>query len=182
MPSQKEMCYILNKELSKIQSSVTHSEMKEAAKMLQCYSGADIKQLCKKANMIPIRKTEHATYFTKTPLVLRCPLMNDCTLWHPCHKKAPGAQELVASSIAIRDICVPVVTWQDLLSVIDQLPQTVDAEALDAFIQFGKVHRMKVKEPHARKPSQRTGIEQHIQRQNRSNDNLSPLHTVLSLM
>ena len=154
MPLKDERCAFLRKELSKLNAALTWEEIDEIGAMLGGYSIADLTILRDQASKIPKRKLEAAKFVTQTALPMMCPIKGNCSKWHPCHSKAPGAVELVDQDTL--DKCLPPITFQDVLSVIPELLKSVDPYSLDKYVQFAKEKNKKIYEPYAKKKAENT--------------------------
>ena len=113
---------------------------------MEGYSGADLVQVVKKANMAPVEKVKSAKYFTLTPISIRCLKKGRCKLWHPCHSAAPGAEALTEDDLDKTSICLPSITWMDLLDAIELTPKSVDPKDLQKYCKFGQNFGIKVNE------------------------------------
>ena len=132
MPDEKERLEITKKALGGISTSVTNGQIDYLAKVMEGFTGSDIKCLVIGADMCPVWKVTKAKFFTRKRITFRC-ADKLCNRWHPCHEKASGATPMSQSSLRPQDICQPMVTFQDLLAKLATLPRTVDLTILTTF-------------------------------------------------
>ena len=132
MPNEKERHDIIKKALGGISTSVTKGQIDYLAKVMEGFTGSDIKYLVIGANMCPVWKVAKAKFFTRKRMTFRCD-DKSCNLWHPCHEKASGATPMSQSGLRPKEICQPMVTFQDLLAKLATLPRTVDLSILTTF-------------------------------------------------
>ena len=132
MPDEKERHEITKKALGGISTSVTNGQIDYLAKVMEGFTGSDIKSLVIGADMCPVWKVAKANFFTRKRITFRC-ADKLCNRWHPCHEKASGATPMSQSSLRPQDICQPMVTFQDLLAKLATLPRTVDLTILTTF-------------------------------------------------
>ena len=138
LPTASERLQILKKQLEKIIHTIPNADIEFVAKKMLCCSGSDLCQLVHVANMYPVNKIAKAKFFTQTSIGGRCPINEDCDLWHPCPAKATGAVEMTFASLNAEQVCAPAVTTFDLLMALTRMPRTVDPSILKDYEEFCK--------------------------------------------
>lgn len=138
LPTAFERLQILKKQLGKIKHTIPFDDIRFVAAKMLCCSGSDICQLVHVANMFPVKKIAKAKFFTQTSIEGRCPINEDCELWHPCSANSIGAVEMTSFSLEPNEICSPAVTSMDLLMAVTRLPRTVDPNILKDYEEFCK--------------------------------------------
>ncbi|XVF69153.1 hypothetical protein PTKIN_Ptkin11bG0058000 [Pterospermum kingtungense] len=112
--------------------NLTESDFENLARQTEGFSGSDISVCVKDVLFEPVRKTQDAMFFYKTP--------ND--MWMPCGPKQPGAiqitmQDLAAKGLAAQ-ILPPPISRSDFDKVLARQRPTVSKADLDVHERFTK--------------------------------------------
>ena len=86
---------------------------------------------------------EKSQFFTQKKILFRCPRRQYCNLFHPCAPQTPGAIEISGKKLPVKDICLPMLTWCDILSTFKTLPKSVQSDYVQDLITFGKKFNIK---------------------------------------
>ena len=178
MPNHSERTSILEVQLSKVKHAITPDQICYITRLMEGYSGADLVQVVKKANMAPVEKVKSAKHFTLIPIPLRCLKKKRCKLWHPCHSSAPGAEALTEDDLDKTTICLPSITWIDLLDAIECTPKSVDPKDLQKYCKFGQNFGIKVDEPLAVDPESSDSGTNRPSAQTESDDSTNLLYSL----
>ncbi|KAI8569291.1 hypothetical protein RHMOL_Rhmol02G0267600 [Rhododendron molle] len=126
-------CYLLDKvHLGDTPHNLTESDFESLARNTEGFSGSDIAVYVQDVLFEPVRKTQDAMYFVKTP----------DALWIPCGPKLPGAvqttmQDLDAKGLASRILPHPIMK-ADFDRVLARHRPTVSRADLDVHERFTK--------------------------------------------
>ncbi|MBA0658212.1 hypothetical protein Goklo_010437 [Gossypium klotzschianum] len=124
---KKEKCLV---HLGDTPHNLTESDFESLARRTEGFSGSDISVCVKDVLFEPVRKTQDAMFFYKTP--------ND--MWMPCGPKQPGVvqitmQELAAKGLAAQ-ILPPPISRSDFDKVLARQRPTVSKTDLEVHERF----------------------------------------------
>ncbi|MFQ6638735.1 hypothetical protein Gotur_014300 [Gossypium turneri] len=124
---KKEKCLV---HLGDTPHNLTESDFESLARRTEGFSGSDISVCVKDVLFEPVRKTQDAMFFYKTP--------ND--MWMPCGPKQPGVvqitmQELAAKGLAAQ-ILPPPISRSDFDKVLARQRPTVSKADLEVHERF----------------------------------------------
>ncbi|GFZ12669.1 AAA-type ATPase family protein [Actinidia rufa] len=132
LPDVKARQHMFKVHLGDTPHNLTESDFESLARKTEGFSGSDISVCVKDVLFEPVRKTQDAMFFVKTP--------ND--LWMPCGPKQPGAiqttmQDLAAKGLASQ-IIPPPISKIDFDKVIARQRPTVSKSDLEVHDRFTK--------------------------------------------
>uniref|UniRef100_A0A2P2LQC0 Vacuolar protein sorting-associated protein VPS4 n=1 Tax=Rhizophora mucronata TaxID=61149 RepID=A0A2P2LQC0_RHIMU len=130
LPDVKARQHMFKVHLGDTPHNLTESDFESLARRTEGFSGSDISVCVKDVLFEPVRKTQDAMYFVKTPN----------GMWVPCGPKQAGAiqitmQELAAQGLAAK-ILPPPITKTDFDKVLARQRPTVSKADLDVHERF----------------------------------------------
>ncbi|KAK6235177.1 hypothetical protein SCA6_010514 [Theobroma cacao] len=132
LPDLKARQHMFKVHLGDTPHNLTESDFENLARRTEGFSGSDISVCVKDVLFEPVRKTQDAMFFYKTP--------ND--MWMPCGPKQPGAvqitmQELAGKGLAAQ-ILPPPISRSDFDKVLARQRPTVSKADLEVHERFTK--------------------------------------------
>jgi len=132
LPDQKARQHMFKVHLGDTPHSLVESDFEYLASKTDGFSGSDIAVCVKDVLFQPVRKTQDAMFFLKTP----------DGLWIPCGPKQPGAVQTTMTELASQgfgsQITPPPITRQDFEKVLARQRPTVSKKDLDVHERFTK--------------------------------------------
>ncbi|KAL6563692.1 Vacuolar protein sorting-associated protein 4B [Orobanche gracilis] len=132
LPDVKARQHMFKVHLGDTPHNLTEGDFEALARKTEGFSGSDISVCVKDVLFEPVRKTQDAMFFIKTPN----------GLWMPCGPKQPGSvqislQELAAQGLAAK-IIPPPISRTDFDKVLARQRPTVSKADLDVHERFTK--------------------------------------------
>ncbi|MBA0800330.1 hypothetical protein Gohar_010771 [Gossypium harknessii] len=132
LPDVKARQHMFKVHLGDTPHNLTESDFENLARRTEGFSGSDISVCVKDVLFEPVRKTQDAMFFFKTPN----------NMWMPCGPKQPGAvqitmQELAAKGLAAQ-ILPPPISRSDFDKVLARQRPTVSKADLEVHERFTK--------------------------------------------
>ncbi|GAM20431.1 hypothetical protein SAMD00019534_036060 [Acytostelium subglobosum LB1] len=122
--------------IERIPNSLSSEDYLKLAQMTEGYSGSDIRNACKDANMQPIRLVQRATHFKK----IQAPSREDPAIlaeyFTPC---SPGDDEAIEMTWMDQEgskLKEPFVTFNDCVRSLKNIKRSFNPKDLDKYLEF----------------------------------------------
>ncbi|CAI0398257.1 unnamed protein product [Linum tenue] len=132
LPDAKARQYMFKVHLGDTPHNLTESDFESLGRKTEGFSGSDISVCVKDVLFEPVRKTQDAMYFFKTPN----------GMWVPCGSKQPGAVQTTMQDLATKGeaakILPPPISKADFDKVLARQRPTVSKSDLEVHERFTK--------------------------------------------
>jgi vacuolar protein-sorting-associated protein 4 len=125
LPSEEARKRLFKLEISSSRSTLTERDLDELAKRTDGYSGSDISQICKKANMTPLRLIMDAQYFKMVE-----------GRWLPAKEGETNARRVRWTDLERQQIGEPALTIDHFYAAIRATQKTVSTKDLAQYRNF----------------------------------------------
>ncbi|KAE8700211.1 Protein SUPPRESSOR OF K(+) TRANSPORT GROWTH DEFECT 1 [Hibiscus syriacus] len=130
LPDLKARQHMFKVHLGDTPHNLTESDFESLARRTEGFSGSDISVCVKDVLFEPVRKTQDAMFFYKTP--------ND--MWMPCGPKQPGAVQITMQELAVKGLAAqilpPPISRSDFDKVLARQRPTVSKADLEVHERF----------------------------------------------
>lgn len=130
--------------------SLCGEHFKKLSTLTNGRTGDDIRKIVEKASDWPYQKVQKAQHFRKRTTLLYC-LDTNCSRWHVCTENASEAKTFTWKELLEQEekICIPAITFHDLLRELKNLPPSVSPALLKTYVDYGNQIDMPIHEPYA---------------------------------
>jgi vacuolar protein-sorting-associated protein 4 len=128
LPDQETRSQLLRIKLKGVGCRITREQGMSIVKSTEGFSGSDINNMFKQANMNPVSRCEKATHYKKIQI-------NDQELHTPCNSNDPGALPMCMDDVPTK-IHPPTLTYDDLMDSLKSSTSSVEASQIERFDLF----------------------------------------------